>query len=143
MLVARRCRRNVKVRIFPRMKILALALLISVTLLRAAQADDFEIKRTARHVTRSDRNAVLSAAGIPAEQRKFYVVDHIIPLELGGTNDLSNLQPQLKADGRKKDRVENFLASQVRKRRMTVADAQRAILHWRDVAVPSRGPAVR
>jgi hypothetical protein len=39
-------------------------------------------------------------------RREDYVVDHIVPLKRGGTDDPSNMQWQTKADAKAKDKVE-------------------------------------
>lgn len=57
-------------------------------------------------------------------------LDHSISLELGGTNDVSNLWPQPYAPtpgARQKDLVENHLHRQVCSKQMTLAEAQTAI----------------
>ena len=64
-----------------------------------------------------------------------YEIDHLISLELGGSNDLKNLWPQPylpKPGAKEKDEVENWLHAQVCPRngqpaRMSLAAAQRAI----------------
>jgi hypothetical protein len=62
-------------------------------------------------------------------------LDHLISLELGGADTLDNLWPQCGPNGatlanryfKVKDKVENFLAKQVRDGTMTLQDAQRGI----------------
>ncbi len=62
-----------------------------------------------------------------------YEIDHFIPLELGGSNEVTNLWPE-PADPHpgfhEKDVVENYLHHEVCKGRMTLQEAQEAI--WRD-----------
>jgi hypothetical protein len=57
-------------------------------------------------------------------------VDHLIPLELGGSNDIKNLWPEPE-DPRpgfhEKDQLERTLHSRVCKRMMSLADAQKCI----------------
>lgn len=58
-------------------------------------------------------------------------VDHLISLELGGSNDIANLwaEPYEPRPGaREKDRVENWLHKQVCSGAMTLAEAQRVIV---------------
>jgi hypothetical protein len=58
-------------------------------------------------------------------------VDHLISLELGGSNDIKNLwpEPYLPRPGaRQKDVLENWLHKQVCSGKMPLADAQRAIV---------------
>ena len=92
-----------------------------------------------RHVTTEMRQEVFAAYGIsfpPASGA--FEVDHYIPLELGGSNDLANLWPEPASPTpgfRQKDCVENYLHAQVcTDNTMTLAQAQRAITSdWLDV----------
>lgn len=59
-----------------------------------------------------------------------YEVDHLIPLELGGSNDIANLFPEPaspKPGFREKDKVENYLHRQVCKGAMPIEEAQYGI----------------
>lgn len=47
-----------------------------------------------RNVHRWDREAVYEKYGIPPECRHRYIIDHFIPLSLGGDNSYSNLWPE-------------------------------------------------
>ena len=91
------------------------------------------VPHTARHVTYEEKKTLFDRAGIPRSQWHNYIVDHRVPLELGGSNDLSNLQIQDKATAHRKDKVENYLASRVRTGQMSLADAQASIQHWETV----------
>jgi hypothetical protein len=50
--------------------------------------------RAARHVTAREKSAVFAAYGISPRMHRAYEVDHLIPIELGGSNSLANLWPQ-------------------------------------------------
>jgi hypothetical protein len=67
--------------------------------------------RTERNVTTSVKKEAFRRAGIPWSQRHNYVVDHIVALENGGTNDISNLQIQTKEASKAKDKLENAEAA--------------------------------
>jgi hypothetical protein len=62
-------------------------------------------------------------------------LDHLVPLEFGGADTLDNIWPQCgpsKVDlderyFKKKDKVENFLARQVKEGKISLADAQKGI----------------
>jgi hypothetical protein len=62
-------------------------------------------------------------------------LDHLVPLELGGADGMGNIWPQCGPDGttlkerffKVKDRVENYLADEVRSGRMPIDAAQRGI----------------
>lgn len=68
-----------------------------------------------RHVTVEEKRAVFAIYHLDYHPRK-YKVDHYIPLELGGSNDLKNLWPEPLAPrpgAHEKDRVENALHKEV------------------------------
>ncbi len=84
--------------------------------------------RRERAVSYRTRDRVYLAYGIPRGRRKgLYRIDHLIPLELGGSNRPSNLWPQTYADSKRKDRVEDELHAAVCSGAMTLDAAQRAI----------------
>jgi hypothetical protein len=97
----------------------------------------------ARHVTDATKAAVYREYGkrpisYTDAQGKLHriccEIDHLIPLELGGSNDVRNLWPQPWAEARKKDQVENYLRREVCSGRMSLRDAQRAIgKDWRSI----------
>ncbi len=80
-----------------------------------------------RDVPESVKNQVYAEYGIASQSPGQYEVDHLISLELGGSNDISNLWPE-PADPRpgfhEKDKVENYLHDQVCSGKMTLHDAQ-------------------
>ena len=91
----------------------------------------------ARHVPYRVRDSVYAAYGIPRGHRssdggyvgprRGYVIDHLVPLELGGANDARNLWPQPRTEARRKDRVEDALHDAVCAGRMRLVDAQARI----------------
>jgi hypothetical protein len=54
-------------------------------------------------------------------------LDHLVPLELGGDNDVANLWPEVPPTPNPKDSVENALNAAVCDGRVSLASAQRAI----------------
>lgn len=80
-----------------------------------------------RHVTEAEKAEVFRRAGIPAVHRSLYEIDHIVPLALGGSNRIENLQAQ-PWDGPEgahlKDRVEAWGYRQVCSGKLTIAEAQ-------------------
>jgi hypothetical protein len=109
-----------------------------------------EPTRARRHVTLALHREVFTDYGLlPEEPRGAFEVDHLIPLELGGDNTIANLWPEA-AEPRpgfhEKDRVENYLHSNVCAGAMSVAEAQRLIATdwlsvWRQIggqASPAR-----
>jgi hypothetical protein len=72
-------------------------------------------------------------------RRPAYQVDHLIPLELGGSpTDIRNIWPQPIEAAVKKDRVENELHDLVCDGRMSLTQAQIAIARDWETAVPAR-----
>jgi len=85
-----------------------------------------------RDVSEATRKQVFAEYGVPFPPAKdAYEVDHFIPLELGGSNDVSNLWPELANPTpgfHQKDSEENYLHKQVcTVKTMMLADAQRTI----------------
>lgn len=83
-----------------------------------------------RDVTTSTKKKVFKEYGIAWSTRSNYEVDHIISLELGGSNDISNLFPEaysIDNGARVKDTLENHLHSEVCAGAMSLTDAQKAI----------------
>lgn len=81
-----------------------------------------------RDVPVSEKKQVYQEYGLSYPQPKgFYEVDHFIPLELGGSNDIKNLFPEAvvpKPGFHEKDIVENYLHEQVCSGRISLQEAQ-------------------
>ena len=86
---------------------------------------------TRRHVNRALRITVYREYGVSYPQGAgMYEVDHLIPLELGGSNDINNLwleAAEPRPGFHEKDQVENYLHAQVCKGAMTLQEAQTQI----------------
>jgi hypothetical protein len=85
-----------------------------------------------RKVTSATKDKAYAAYGVSRSQPSgAYEVDHFIPLELGGSNDIANLWPQPaspKPGFHQKDCVEDYLHAQVcTSHTMTLAEAQQSI----------------
>jgi hypothetical protein len=61
---------------------------------------------TRRNVTQATKDKVYAEYGISGKTHGFYVIDHLVPLEGGGANDILNLWPQKIADAKLKDKLE-------------------------------------
>lgn len=98
--------------------------------------------KTVRKVTESDKKRVFELYNIPKEQWHNYVIDHLISLQLGGSNDVDNLWPEPKReylktisttetneidDDRDKDRLEGHLNTLVCSGKLDLDEAQKAI----------------
>ena len=92
-----------------------------------------------RSVSESTKNAVYTEYGVKTHVTGEYEVDHFIPLELGGSNDIANLWPEpsnLTFGYHQKDKVENYLHDRVCSGKMSLPDAQRSIAYnWVTVFV--------
>lgn len=77
----------------------------------------FVTERMKRHVLRAYR-----AADVPGT-----LIDHVVPRQLGGRDDILNLYPQTIDQSRVKDRLENKLSALVCAKQLTLTAAQRAI----------------
>lgn len=95
-----------------------------------------------RNVPTSEKNQVYAEYGIESHTAGQYEVDHLVSLELGGSNEIANLWPELaspKPGFHEKDKVENYLHEQVCSGAISLHDAQVQIAtNW--LAVYNRMP---
>jgi hypothetical protein len=86
-----------------------------------------------RHVTSSTRENVYAEYGIASHTPEEYEIDHLVPLELGGSNAISNLFPQPAVPDppgmgfHDKDRLENSMHADVCDQLYGLGEAQKAI----------------
>jgi len=83
-----------------------------------------------RNVPYSEKTSVYREYGIASHYAGKYDVDHLISLELGGSNSIANLWPEAASPRpgfHQKDALENYLHRQVCSGAMTLATAQRLI----------------
>ena len=86
-----------------------------------------------RNVSAATKRNVFAEYGISNPAPGAYEVDHLIPLELGGSNDITNLWPEPYTgpdNAHDKDVWENRLHKQVCLGQVTLAVAQDAMIHW-------------
>ncbi len=95
-----------------------------------------------RNVTTSEKDQVYASYGITSHAPGQYEVDHLVSLELGGSNEIANLWPEPASPTpgfHQKDQVENYLHDQVCSGKMTLLAAQTAIAtNW--IAVYNQMP---
>lgn len=100
--------------------------------------------KSVRNVPEAVKNQVYREYGIPSHQPGQYEVDHLVSLELGGSNDIANLWPEA-AEPRpgfhEKDRYENFVHEQICRGEISLQEGQRRIAedwlkHWTDAGRP-------
>lgn len=83
-----------------------------------------------RNVPYSEADQVYAEYGIYHHSYGEYEDDHLVPLELGGSNDIANLWPEAanpKPGFHEKDQVENYLHDQVCSGAMSLKQAQTEI----------------
>jgi hypothetical protein len=83
-----------------------------------------------RHVTPAMRRQVFAAYGIPYEKHRLYELDHLIPRQLGGADDVANLWPEVWSDAHQKDQLENALHGAVCRGELRLEDAQAQLRRW-------------
>jgi hypothetical protein len=87
--------------------------------------------KTVRDVSVSLKKKVYTEYGLAYPQaRGTYEADHLIPLELGGNNDIANLFPEVdepRPGYHEKDLVENYLNHEVCAGRLSLAAAQQQV----------------
>jgi len=90
-----------------------------------------------RNVPSSEKDQVYAEYGIATHSPGQYEVDHLISLELGGSNDITNLWPEAANPTpgfHQKDQVENYLHAQVCDGRLSLKQAQQEIAtNWLQV----------
>jgi hypothetical protein len=96
--------------------------------------------KTIRDVSESKKKAVYAEYGILTHTTGEYEIDHIISLELGGSNDIANLYPEA-AEPRpgfhEKDKIENYLHKQVCNGAISLEEAQWQIAtNWLQISPP-------
>ena len=83
-----------------------------------------------RNVPTSEKRAVYDEYGIVSHPTGQFEVDHLVSLELGGSNDIANLWPEPAnpiPGFHQKDSVENYLHKQVCAGSLTLGAAQQVI----------------
>lgn len=83
--------------------------------------------RSVRDVPYSLKRRVYYSYGIRRHPRGTFEVDHLVPLELGGSNAQSNLWPEAAPGFHEKDALENYLHQAVCSGARRLSSAQAAI----------------
>jgi hypothetical protein len=102
---------------------------------------------TVRNVSTQTKHAIYVAYGISRSAQRGYVIDHLVPLEVGGANDVKNLWPEPKADAKAKDKLENQMHAAVCAGTVSLAAAQAKFLSLASTAAatatsaPAAAPA--
>lgn len=80
---------------------------------------------------RAERKAVLEDYQVPRDQWKNYIAEYRVPISLGGSNAYANIEVLSKEEGRLKRRVKEDLEKKVRRKEISIEEAQLRILSWR------------
>jgi len=95
--------------------------------------------QSVRNVPQSEKDQVYAEYNITTHTPGQYEVDHLISLEIGGSNDIKNLWPELYAgpyNAHIKDQIENFLHAQVCSGKMPLKEAQTEIAtNWKSIVI--------
>ncbi len=86
--------------------------------------------KSVRDVPDEEKAQVYAEYGISSHRPGEYEVDHLVSLELGGSNDIANLWPEAASPRpgyHEKDRYENYLHDQVCSGESSLAEAQHRI----------------
>jgi hypothetical protein len=97
-----------------------------------------------RSVSDAEKNAVYAEYGITSHAPDSYEVDHLISLELGGSNDIRNLWPEPYAGAggaHAKDAIENELHARVCSGQISLSLAQAEIVRWWVLPGSSQSPS--
>jgi hypothetical protein len=90
-----------------------------------------------RNVPSATKRQVYAEYGIASHRPGQYEVDHLVSLELGGSNSIANLWPEAaspKPGFHEKDQVENYLHNEVCSGRMSLQQADQTIAsNWLSV----------
>lgn len=91
---------------------------------------------TVRNVTEAEKKQVMQRYGLPLTDLHLLEIDHWESLEIGGSNDITNLWPQYYTGpsgylgARQKDVIETSLHRQVCAGTITLLQAQQEIHSW-------------
>ncbi len=86
--------------------------------------------RDRRFVTETMRREVFARYHVPYAKHRLYELDHLVPRELGGADDVNNLWPELWPDAHKKDRAENAAHRAVCRGDLALKTAQQQMRMW-------------
>lgn len=87
--------------------------------------------RDVRHVTTDMKKIVFASYSLDYKDHRLYEVDHLIPRELGGADDIKNLWPQILTEARMiKDPEENRLHRAVCAGTIPLVTAQEQMRQW-------------
>jgi hypothetical protein len=89
---------------------------------------------------KAERNAVFEDYRIPKNQRGNYVAEYRVPVSLGGSNAYSNIEVLPRNQARIKHQVQKQLQAMLRRKDISLEEAQFRILNWQTdpLSAPAR-----
>lgn len=92
---------------------------------------------TVRNVSTKTKSAAYAEYHVAQSDKRRDVIDHLVPLEVGGSNDIKNLWPEPKTDAERKDQAENLLHARVCGGTIDLAAAQQLFeTYWSPRSTP-------
>lgn len=89
---------------------------------------DQKIPYCERNVSTQKKKEIYEYYGVPESQRRYYTIDHFIPLSIGGDNDYKNLWPEHKKIKQTRLNLEMEVYEAVRDNRMSQEEAIHKII---------------
>ncbi|MGH9429351.1 MAG: hypothetical protein ACRD2L_23960 [Terriglobia bacterium] len=86
---------------------------------------------------KAERNAVFEDYRIPKNLRRNYVAEYRVPVSLGGSNAYANIEALPKSEAKIKLRLQKQLQAKLRRKEITLDEAQFKILNWRTDPLPA------
>lgn len=80
---------------------------------------------------------------IPAQCRRFYTIDHLIPLSIGGSNDIKNLWPEHRALKERRPHLEDEVFARVSSGELSQQDAIQIVLEEKTNNDPHYSEGIR
>ncbi len=84
----------------------------------------------ARNVSHEKKLQIAQAYGVPEADWKNYEFDHLIPLNAGGSSDVTNLWPEPLDEAHEKDAVEQDVFNKLNSGEFTQEQAVKEIFDW-------------
>lgn len=82
-----------------------------------------------RNVSSATKREIYESYHIPVECRRYYTIDHFIPLSIGGNNSKKNLWPEHKLLKKSRQSLETHLYREVSSNRMSQAEAIKTVIY--------------
>ena len=83
-----------------------------------------------RNISKEQKRTAANIYGIAYSDWNKYEFDHLIPLSIGGANDVLNLWPEPIADAKLKDDLEFVLFNKISTGEVTQANAAKQMIDW-------------